>query len=92
MDDNSPDIGDHSEVEVPVSEDTLEHALANLRALPDTVVLHACLGELLLLLLEPPDARASRQTGEQEEASDGNGETDDSVHDEDPAPTRRGRH
>ena len=45
---NLPDVSHYSKIEVPVKEDTLEHTLANLRALPDTVALHAPLGELLL--------------------------------------------
>jgi len=69
-----------------VAEDTLEHALADLGALSNAVALHARLGELLLGLLKPPDTRAGRQTWKQEEPSNGNGETNDTIDNEYPAP------
>lgn len=87
--DNSPDVSYHREVEVPVGEDTFEHTLADLGAFSDAIVLHARKGELLLLLLEPPDARAGGQTWEEEETSNGNGEADDAIHNEHPTPERR---
>lgn len=89
MRDNSPDVGNHGEVEVPVGEDTLKHTFANLGAFPDAVVLHACKGELLLLLLEPPDAGAGGQTWKEEETGNGNREADDTIYNEHPAPGRR---
>lgn len=73
-----------------MAKDALEHALPDLGALPDPVALHARLRELLLRLLEPPDAGAGGDAGEQEEPGDGDGEADDSVDDEDPAPGRTG--
>lgn len=71
---------------MPVSEDTLEHTLADFGALSDTVTLHAGLGKLLLLFLEPPDTRAVGQTREQEETSNSDRKTDDTVDNEHPAP------
>jgi hypothetical protein len=73
-----------------VEKDTLEHAFANLGALPNTVALHASLGELLLRLFKPPDTRAGRQTWEQDEPSEGNGEANDTIYDKYPAPKRKG--
>lgn len=75
---------------MPVAEDSFEHTLADLGAFPDTVALHARLSELLLRLLKPPDTRAGGQTREQEESGNCNGETNDTIDDEYPAPGRKG--
>jgi len=39
------------EIEMPMSEDSSQHTLANLSTLANTIILHASLSELLFLLL-----------------------------------------
>ena len=55
-----PDIGEHSDVKMPMAEHALQHPLADLLALLDAVGLHAHLGQLLFPLLEPPYPGAIR--------------------------------
>lgn len=71
---------------MPLPEDTLQHLLANLLALPHPIVLHACLSKLLVVFTEPPDARAGRHTWIEKKAGNGNWQRDDAINDKDPAP------
>lgn len=67
-------------------EDTLEHALPNLVAFPDTVILHAAHGQFLFFFLQPPDTRARGQAWEDEVPAESDRKTDNTIYNEDPAP------
>ena len=83
------DVGQHGDVEMPVSEHTFEHAFADLRAVFRTLALHAGDGQLALIIRDPPHFRLGcRQTRKEEEAGESNGDANAAIDDEKPTPTR----
>jgi hypothetical protein len=83
-----PNISQDSYVEMPVSEHSLQHPLANLATLFDSIGLHARDCEQLLVFGEPPYLGTGRQTWKKEEASNGDWQADASIDNEKPAPVR----
>jgi hypothetical protein len=69
-------VGEYCDIEVPMSEHALEHALSNFPALLGALTLHARDGKFAFVFGQPPHLGASRETRVQEEASDTNRQTD----------------